>query len=97
MRKWTAILALKITAAVMLAQILAFAVGVVPQHLAALEHPHHCGICALIHHPPAAQCAAVASPDPSLPSGLHNSIRHPFAIASPAMEDVASRAPPQSL
>lgn len=83
----------RIASALLIAQVLAFAIGVVPEHISA--HPSHsdCDICALIHHPPALQAHAIV-PKPLLPEVLFTDGKDHHVIAEPQAAPRPSRAPP---
>lgn len=89
-RRWTD----KIISALFIVHLLCFALGIVPEHLAALSPHDTCGICALIHHPPDLQPVDLASIRLYLREGALPNIALQPEIQDPDFAKDSSRAPP---
>jgi len=81
-------------AALFIAAMLFFALGIVPEHAAAHTSHATCKICTLLHHPPMLQTGALLPIRPALRKEfLPPAASHP-ALLEPRMDPGLSRAPP---
>lgn len=86
--------AVKAIAAVLILEILVFALGAAPVHLAAVESHHDCTLCALIHHPPILSSEGVNVVGKTDVVGRLHPLPALFAVLEPAPTSGPTRAPP---
>jgi hypothetical protein len=87
----------KIFAVLLLAEVLVFALGVMPEHISTFASHGNCEICALIHHPPALETGQTAVINLMLRSNLLSAASAEPIIAEPKFQPGPSRAPPSHI
>ena len=85
---------LKAAAALLLAEILVFAIGVMPKHVATFSNHDSCELCALIHHPPVLETGQIAVNGLNLQISLMPAHAAEPTITEPTFQPSPSRAPP---
>lgn len=84
----------RVAAALLIAAMLFFALGVVPKHAAAHSSHETCKICALLHHPPILQTGALPPMRPTLRREFLALEETRLALLEPRIDSGLTRAPP---
>jgi hypothetical protein len=84
----------RIASALLIAEMLVFAIGIMPEHVFTLSSHDNCEICALIQHPPVLQVGDIAPIDLILQRSLLATMAAQPAVLEPKIESRPSRAPP---
>jgi hypothetical protein len=87
----------RVASALLIAELLAFAIGIMPEHVATFSSHDNCEICALIHHPPVVSVGDIAPVELLLQRGLFATMAAQRAVSEPKIESGPSRAPPSSI
>ncbi len=84
----------RIATAFLIAEMLFFALGVVPKHAAAHSSHETCKICALLHHPPILQTGALPPMRPTLRREFLALEETRLVLLEPRIDSGLTRAPP---
>jgi len=84
----------RIAAALLIVEMLFFALGVLPEHAAAHSSHETCKICALLHHPPILQTGALLLIKPTLRKEFLALVDTHLALLEPRINAGLTRAPP---
>ncbi len=81
-------------AALVIAEMLLFALAMAPDHVSAHSSHETCHICAFINHPPILRTGAIAPIRPTIENEFLPPLESLIEIPEPRLDNALSRAPP---